>query len=896
MLDTDSQVNGFKVNSNLSSESGVELLSIDEVIRYERPDVADAFVENDNIAEGDNKFGFVAFFLNATPSSTIAIETESCQTKLKFEAVMDESRFISYFSDIAAQNADFFSKFNPPTKASSKLEEIYRLIKIALEVKAEEQTKKLEVLEGAVASEKAIIIHHNDETSLQESNELDIVIDHCSGSKLTGWFKPDSEDGYLTVAIGSGKPLLLGLIWPTLGRPDVQAAYRLPTDLVGFIVPCGGILQFLALTEIGGTLSLQLQPRSSPPLLLDVNSIKERLRTFSPLLGLKHAYDVTGIDLVDVASAFPISVRFTFLAKEHAVNRTVTFFQVNDSGELVQVGEVLAEGQIGSTIVTDVNVVDDGPILIIIIDVAGTLLASDTLPYPAFCSRENAPFVEYHSLVGDGEYRYNVIAKLSRNAFDWMQSKADRPVDQAVRENTLGIVYSREVFDVSSLAPHSIETIVSQVFFLNENGMFINTEFPEGLSFKDLSIAVEFEHVLFSDMQAYLRADFWPIMSKAILQDPNHFDRILWNSLIEDATSGLILRPNLEFSDPIFERHSLPRITSTLMSKAAVLNSIERNPEYWRSGFGVVEYGCLGVPMKSLRVREVMDYCRADDLTHVKVLSDRFSQLELVSTRSRTPNCSVVINFRDCCEQTKLALSALSLQKINGIVEVILIDNDSLLANVTEIEKHAITLFGRANIQLYHYEGKFNHSAQTNIGVRLASHDFVLHLSNDAILITENALETALEIAQLDNVATVGFHICTDSAQRMTESVGLEIGEIRHILAGRCPMRRKIPLDNMKKNTQVVAGNTFACALTKKKVFLELGELDEAVFPTNYNDVDFCLRALAKDFKHIAIGDCYVRHQGRGSREADFELQESRRLLERVPQLHALEDFSNIKL
>ena len=88
--------------------------------------------------------------------------------------------------------------------------------------------------------------------------------------------------------------------------------------------------------------------------------------------------------------------------------------------------------------------------------------------------------------------------------------------------------------------------------------------------------------------------------------------------------------------------------------------------------------------------------------------------------------------------------------------------------------------------------------------------------------------------------------------------------------------------------TQETLGNTFAAVVLRRQSFLALGGLDEEAFPTNYNDVDYCCRAMQQGLRHVSVGSAVVQHVGRGSREMDLDLPIDQRIVERCPDISRL--------
>jgi hypothetical protein len=68
---------------------------------------------------------------------------------------------------------------------------------------------------------------------------------------------------------------------------------------------------------------------------------------------------------------------------------------------------------------------------------------------------------------------------------------------------------------------------------------------------------------------------------------------------------------------------------------------------------------------------------------------------------------------------------------------------------------------------------------------------------------------------------------------------------------------------------------TFACALTRREVYEELGGLDEVMFPNAFGDVDLCAKALERGYRNYYFGTLTGIHhestsRGHVTEEAEF--------------------------
>jgi hypothetical protein len=75
------------------------------------------------------------------------------------------------------------------------------------------------------------------------------------------------------------------------------------------------------------------------------------------------------------------------------------------------------------------------------------------------------------------------------------------------------------------------------------------------------------------------------------------------------------------------------------------------------------------------------------------------------------------------------------------------------------------------------------------------------------------------------------------------------------------------------------AGAPFSCAAVSRRVWNDLGGLDAAAFPTQYNDADFWLRGLRRGLVCMALGHLQARHEPGGSEPRTVEETRARHAL-----------------
>jgi GT2 family glycosyltransferase len=218
---------------------------------------------------------------------------------------------------------------------------------------------------------------------------------------------------------------------------------------------------------------------------------------------------------------------------------------------------------------------------------------------------------------------------------------------------------------------------------------------------------------------------------------------------------------------------------------------------------------------------------------------------------------SIIINYRDRPDLMAPCLESIAQQQVTARREVILVDNQSHPHHRREIERQASSLLP-SDIEVTHltYDAPFSHSAQTNLGVSRATGEVLFMLNNDARLIQSDTLQTLANWALMPAVATVGPRVMGQRQRLVSSGIQVYRGTAKQP-AG----MRESTVVPLSQTIHSVAGNSFACAAIPRTTWETLGGLDHDRFPTQYNDADYCLRALEAGLQHIYIGTQAIYHE-----------------------------------
>jgi GT2 family glycosyltransferase/SAM-dependent methyltransferase len=144
----------------------------------------------------------------------------------------------------------------------------------------------------------------------------------------------------------------------------------------------------------------------------------------------------------------------------------------------------------------------------------------------------------------------------------------------------------------------------------------------------------------------------------------------------------------------------------------------------------------------------------------------------------------------------------------------------------------------------------FNFSALCNAGATACAGQYLLFLNDDTLVMNPDWLEALLEHAQRDEVGAVGALLLFPDQRIQHAGVVLGVygvaGHAFRLLAS--DQHHYFMFPALTRNCSAVTG---ACLMTRREVFDEVGGFDEENLPTCFQDVDYCLRLVAKHYRIV---------------------------------------------
>ncbi len=316
-----------------------------------------------------------------------------------------------------------------------------------------------------------------------------------------------------------------------------------------------------------------------------------------------------------------------------------------------------------------------------------------------------------------------------------------------------------------------------------------------------------------------------------------------------------------------------------LTDRAKNVVHVPRLLYYWRSHAGSTAAGIDAKPYAVEAAKgAVADHLRRHGYEHFQITSTRaFETIFKIRYQiTGDPKVSIVIANKDHAGDLKRCITSIMEKSTYENYEIIIVENNS---ETKEIFDYYEKLKEYPNVKVVTCceEGGFNYSRVNNFGVRESSGDYILLLNNDTQVITVNWIEELLMYAQREDVGAVGAKLYYGNKTIQHAGVVLCLGA--HRTAGHSHYgqhRENLGYMGRLCYTQDVSAVTGACLLVKKKLFEEVGGLDES-FAISLNDVDFCLKLRERGLLNVFTPFAELYHFESVSRGLDDQGEKAQR-------------------
>lgn len=240
---------------------------------------------------------------------------------------------------------------------------------------------------------------------------------------------------------------------------------------------------------------------------------------------------------------------------------------------------------------------------------------------------------------------------------------------------------------------------------------------------------------------------------------------------------------------------------------------------------------------------------------------------------ARWPKVSIIIPTRDRPELLEACMAGLRRLEYPGAIEILVVDNDSC-------EEQTLALFGQYRrdgiARILRHPGAFNFAAMINQAARVANGECLCLLNNDVEALDGVWLSRMVAFAVRPEFGAIGCQLLYPD--RTIQHAGVTIGiggAAGHIQKGARPGAGLFA--SWHQLTRQVAAVTAACLVVETQKFSAVGGMDEAAFPVDFNDVDFCQKLAAQGLSNVYVAQARLVHHESKSRGAANTAAESPR-------------------
>ena len=241
--------------------------------------------------------------------------------------------------------------------------------------------------------------------------------------------------------------------------------------------------------------------------------------------------------------------------------------------------------------------------------------------------------------------------------------------------------------------------------------------------------------------------------------------------------------------------------------------------------------------------------------------------------RQDFPLVSILIVTYNSAEFVEPCLDSIRECTAYPAFEVIIVDNGSIDGTPDILQKYAAAE-SRIRVECLGRNSGF--SGGNNLAARQAHGEYLILLNIDT-MVTSGWVARLLRHVRID--PSIGIICPVNNFAGNEVKINADYSDAREMQH----FALKVAREQQGRTLDVDVVPLF-CALIPRKVWTEVGELDEGFGIGMYEDDDFCLRIREAGYRVTAADDCFVHHFGHGSflkmataeYEAIFELNRKR--------------------
>ncbi|MCH8474840.1 MAG: glycosyltransferase [Opitutales bacterium] len=228
------------------------------------------------------------------------------------------------------------------------------------------------------------------------------------------------------------------------------------------------------------------------------------------------------------------------------------------------------------------------------------------------------------------------------------------------------------------------------------------------------------------------------------------------------------------------------------------------------------------------------------------------------------PKVCIIIPTKDQYKVLRNCLNSIWEKTTYKHYHILIIDNDSTdPKSISYLQS-----LPQDKVQVIPFKEPFNYSRINNFAVRQTEDEFILLLNNDVEVINPDWLSELVRQGVRDGVGCVGAKLLYPDDTVQHAGVVLGVGGV----AGHWQKHKRDGAYGYFNHLNLVraySAVTGACMLVRKKVYEEVGGLEENYLTVAFNDVDFCLKVREAGYRNIYTPFARLYHHESKSRGKD---------------------------
>jgi GT2 family glycosyltransferase len=220
------------------------------------------------------------------------------------------------------------------------------------------------------------------------------------------------------------------------------------------------------------------------------------------------------------------------------------------------------------------------------------------------------------------------------------------------------------------------------------------------------------------------------------------------------------------------------------------------------------------------------------------------------------PKVSIIVPTRNAYAFLSRCLHSIGRKTTYTNHEVIVVDNQT---DEPRTQRYLKRLERLGNTTVISFPDAFNFSAINNLAADVATGDVLCLVNNDTEVISGDWLEEMLRYLQQDRVGIVGAKLLyPDGAVQHAGVVLHPTNVAAHVHAG--ISKRESGYFGRAILAQDCTAVTAACLMVWKRIYQQVGGMDEENLPVAFNDVDLCLRVREAGYRVLWTPFAQIYH------------------------------------